>query len=318
MSKLIADFPDAVTMIMDKCIKRSNHKPTDPDFSLTFDFQLLDPGPGRLHVPEDLQLKDVNPVLKTKQPVEKRFYGLMEMVANKRKELLIHPFASRLRRIKWRRFGVLVYVINFILHAAFAGLLTHFILNIRGRIKNSRQATRGRGCSSQGVSKMQEGVAFVILVIVVIHLLKELFQMYNQRLRYFTDLSNLFEVVMYAFALVFVIPYAFRGTDVCTNPRTTIWNFGVTAVFMAYFDLILITRTISFLGLYVTMFIEVFKTLLKVMTLCLLFLMAFSIVFYIIFREQVRLLYYLTGFSKSLEYVYFNEIMTMYTLIDFR
>jgi len=288
MSKLLANFPDAVTMVMDKSIKRSNHKPTDPEFSLTFDFQLLDPGPERLHLSEDLKIKDANPVLKTKQPGEKRFYGLMEMVVNKRKELLVHPLASRLRRIKWRRFGVLVYVLNFILHAAFAGLLTHFILNVRGKIKDSRQGLQAKGCSSQGITKMQEGIASVILVIVIIHLIKEAFQMFSHRLRYFTDLSNIFELTMYSFALAFVIPYAFRGTDVCTNRRTTIWNFGVTAVFMAYFDLILITRTISFLGLYVTMFIEVFKTLLKVMTMCLLFLFAFSIVFYIIFREQVR------------------------------
>ncbi|XP_031557765.1 uncharacterized protein LOC116294318 [Actinia tenebrosa] len=286
MAKLISDFPEGASLVMDKCIRRSNHKPSDPDFSITFDFQLLDPGPDRQINPDVPTDKAFPQVLVRKESDGKRFFGLLEMVNHKRQELLVHPLASRLRRVKWKSFGALVYCFNFIMYALFAMLLTLFMLNVRGGL----QLARGRknlegGCSA--VTTNQQIVASFAFVISVLHFCKEIFQMYIQRLRYFTDGQNLFEICMYVFGLVFLVPYTFPGsTGLCTGRQGVIWRFGTVTIFMAYFNLILLTRNLSFIGLYVTMFIEVFKTLMKVMVMGMLFLLAFALVFYILFKEQ--------------------------------
>lgn len=287
MAKLISDFPVGASVVMDKCIRRSNNKPSDPNFSITFDFQLLDPGPDRRLNSYLSTDKTDHALLGRKESSGKRFFGLLEMVKHKRQDLLVHPLASRLRRLKWKGFGALVYCLNFIMYALFAALLTLFMLNVRGGI----QLAKGRnnldgGCTA--VTTTQQSVATFAFVICILHLSKELFQMYVQRLRYLTDLQNVLEIWMYVCGLFFLIHYVFPGsTGLCTGRQGVVWRFGAVAVFMAYFNLILLTRNLSFIGLYVTMFIEVFKTLMKVMVMVMLFVLAFALVFFILFKEQV-------------------------------
>lgn len=58
-------------------------------------------------------------------------------------------------------------------------------------------------------------------------------------------------------------------------------------MFLGFTNLILFLRVLSRVGLYVNMYLEVVKTLIKVMSLFVIFILAFSLVFYILFKEEV-------------------------------
>jgi hypothetical protein len=66
------------------------------------------------------------------------------------------------------------------------------------------------------------------------------------------------------------------------------WVIGVVSIFLCYMNLMLFARRLRITGMYVTMFLEVLKTIFKVMSVFGIFVIAFALVFYIIFKEKVR------------------------------
>ena len=109
MGKLIQLFPDAAKSVMDRCIHRSlAHR------SITYDFSLLDPGPDD-----------------QSGPGEEPFFGLMDMVNHKQKELLVHDLSRKLLKIKWRTYGWFIFWTNLALFGFFLFLMTYFMLTQR-------------------------------------------------------------------------------------------------------------------------------------------------------------------------------------------
>lgn len=72
-----------------------------------------------------------------------------------------------------------------------------------------------------------------------------------------------------------------------TDPYN-LWLVGVTSVFLCYANLVLFLRRFRLFGIYVTMFVEVTKTVLKVFVVFVVFIVGFAIVFFVLFKEQVR------------------------------
>ena len=67
-----------------------------------------------------------------------------------------------------------------------------------------------------------------------------------------------------------------------------LWIVGLVSIFFCYANLVLFLRRFRLFGVYVTMFVEVTKTVLKVLLVFVIFIIGFSIVFFILFKEQVR------------------------------
>jgi len=272
MERLIEHFPDAAQVAMDRCIQKSVSEQ-----SIKYDFTLLDPGP------DDQSSRDAE-----------RFLGLSTMVEHKQQVLLTHPLSRKLQRIKWRRFGAWIYAGNVLLYLFFIIFLTIFVLTERDKVEFPDPKKRDADPEKFELDPdffveknvFNDGVPIIVVAFVVLHLSKEVYQIYTQRYRYFTEWSNYLEWCLYITAFLFVLPYITDDTGIRASYEVY-WQMGTFSIFIAYINLILIVEPLMFIGIYVTMFIEVMKTLLKVLILLLMFTVAFSMAFFILLKEQL-------------------------------
>ena len=274
MSKLIEASPAAVEIVFDQCIQRSSHNRRSLNYTVTYDFRLLDPGPQECHGPQ-----------------HDRFFGLWELLNQEQESLLFHPLPRKLLYKKWLTFGLPVFVLNYAVYLAFVLCLTIFMLTQR-RV----ETFRGSSSSVSGDGDLDDVkpanmfnilVSYVGLIFLLINMLKELFEIYVKKLKYFTSLQNLVDWTVYITGFLFLLAFAARIRSLKAGQLA--WQMGTVCIFIAYMNLILQTRIFHNLGLYVTMFIEVVKTLIRVLVVFMMFILAYSLVFYILFKEQVRL-----------------------------
>jgi len=270
MGRLIEHFPDAAHIVMDRCIQRSLS-----ERSIKYDFTLLDPGP-------DDQTGDKG----------ERFLGLATMVNHKQQLLLTHPLSRKLMVLKWRKFGWFVYGGNLFLYSIFLLFLTIFVLTERADIDFPEPPEPGEKPEIEDDffderNSFNRAVPFIVIIFAVLHLAKEIYQIYSQRFRYFTEWSNALEWTLYITALLFVLPYV-GDPNTFKNTYAVYWQMGTFSIFFGYINLILIIEPLKYVGLYVTMFLEVMKTVLKVLCLFVMFTLAFSMAFFILLKEQVR------------------------------
>ena len=268
MERLIEHFPDAASVVMDRCIQRSVS-----EHSIKYDFTLLDPGP------DDQSGKNND-----------RFLGLMTMVKHKQQQLLEHDLSRKLLLLKWRRFGWFVYGGNLLLYGMFLLFMTIFVLTERENIDfPDRDDPKSEPDENFFLEKSEfnEAVPFIVIFFSLVHIGKELYQIYSQKLRYFTEWSNAVEWVLYVTAFLFVLPYVIDDTGLRQN-YSFYWQMGTFSIFLGYLNAILILESLKYVGLFVTMFIEVMKTVIKVLGLFVMFTLAFSMAFYILLKEQVN------------------------------
>lgn len=282
MKILIEHFPEAASLVMDQCIKRSSHIKTDPNYIEHYDFHLLDPGPD--------DVTDVD---------GSNFFGPTTMVKFNRESLLLHPLTQKLLDIKWASFGMYIYCFNLSTYLVFLITYTIFVVTEReaqdfNPIKKDTNGTSRKAAPSDIFTKSTEfngGVLFIALIFAGAHVVKEMFQLVVQKWRYFKDPSNITEWTLYLSTLCFMLPYLFTGEQLdlvfkdLKNPRS-FWIPGVISIFLCYINVILFMRRFQTLGIYVNMFLEVSRTVARVMLVFFIFILAFSIVFYVLFKEQ--------------------------------
>lgn len=265
MGKLIQRFPDAARSVMDRCIQRSAAKR-----SITYDFRLLDPG-----------------CTDESGPGNEPFFGLLEMVKHKRKDLLVHALSRKLLAVKWRTYGWFVFWANLAMYAVFLFVMSYFMLTQRKQIT----LTKGHNANSENVfkknNKFNEISPYLILVFALFHLLKELYQIGAQRMKYFTQATNLLEWILYLGTAIFILPYVSSDLGYLRGDPRVAWQIGTVAIFLGYMNLILFMQTLKRVGIYVTMFFQVARTVLQALSFFTLFSLAFSVVFFILFKEQV-------------------------------
>ncbi|KAL9969346.1 hypothetical protein ACROYT_G021550 [Oculina patagonica] len=265
MGKLIQRFPDAAKSAMDRCIQGSLAKRT-----ITYDFRLLDPGPDD-----------------QSGPSEEPFFGLMVMVEHKQTDLLVHGLSRKLLSVKWRSYGWFIYWTNLALFSLYLFLLTFFMLNKRKKIVLKRKHDDGDDDDIfQQKDEFSKVTPYLILVFASFHLAKEVYQMVHQRAAYFKHWTNVLEWALYVSSIIFILPYVFSGLSSLRGDPRIAWQIGTVAVFLGYMNLILFAQTLDYVGIYVTMFFQVAMTVVKTISLFLLFAVAFSVVFFILFREQ--------------------------------
>ena len=132
-------------------------------------------------------------------------------------------------------------------------------------------------------SKSLPGVIFAFLVI---SLLKEIFQIFWQRLGYFKNYTNLVDLSMYLSTLIFILPYL-TNQELYGDVRVQ-WTFGTLALLLCYSNWCLSLRRITSLSLYITMYIEVLQTFVRVILIFAVLLLGYTLVFYVLLKEEVR------------------------------
>ena len=132
-------------------------------------------------------------------------------------------------------------------------------------------------------TKMQfiRGAAFVIVFLVSIRIIFEIFQFMRLKVLYFKEFINWLEIVLYFSTLNFV--WVFHSPCSCVAEKQ--WELGVMAVFLGWLIMTLFTDKLPWIGLYVLMFVSIFKTFLKTVMLALLLLVSFGLAFFMLFHH---------------------------------
>ena len=284
ISLLIENFPEAAEAALNQCVHHSPHlNVSDPDFTVTYDFKYLDPGP---------QIKVCS----------KRFSAVRAMIKHKREGLLLHPLTRKFNERKWIALGRYGFIGDFFTYFMLLILLSIFVVEQRkdvdfrpvnytdGQFKPKPSDVYKRD------SAFTKSVPFIVMVFAILHICKEFFQIYMERWNYFKDTSNYLDWILYISTILFMAPYVtsldelderFSGMN---DPRIP-WIHGVVAIFVCYTNMMLFLRRYRLFGTYISMYTEVTKTVVQVMVVFILLVMGFALVFYILFKEQVRYRY---------------------------
>lgn len=268
MKNLIKSMPRLAEVVMNKCVKYSDLPRDDPEYSVSFDFSLL-------AAPRDKE--DPNTA------GGPRFFGPSTMVEFERERLLMHPLSQALLQWKWITMGKPLYWLNFFTYFAFVALLTLFVVTERDleilRDENGYQKVfRFR-------TKFSTGVPIMILIFIFLHMIKELYQITVQKWRYFTHLTNYTEWCCYITALCFVSPYI-KGESIFRD-SAAMWPLATIVILLSYTTLILFLRRFGNFGVYISMFLEVTRTLFKVLIIFIPVIFAFALSFFLLLKEQV-------------------------------
>ena len=124
--------------------------------------------------------------------------------------------------------------------------------------------------------------AVIVIITALLTLSNEVFhQLLVKRLHYFLEWVNWMELILYLCCIIFVS----MPNWTCPCVSSWQWQVGIVAVLLAWFDFIVFTSNFAYIGIYVTVFIEICKTFLKLGLLTLLLIVTFGITFYMIFSN---------------------------------
>ena len=261
---LIEKLPDVAEIVLDQCVTYSPLPPSHEDFTVKFNMRYIDP------YTYCYKYADFPPAI---------------MAKHKRERLLNHLVTQVLLRVKWMKLGKFLTIFNLVFFAVFVILYSMFILNARSRstLLSGKKAEELNQTSELGIA-----TPIILLVLLLSQFIKETIQLTLMRLAYFRDLSNWIEMAMFVLALIFILPFIFGDNVKAVYSETVQWNSGIVALLLCYVNFTLAIRRFGELGLYVTMYIEVLWTFIKVITSFLITLIGYCLVFYVLLKGQVR------------------------------
>ena len=292
ISLLIENFPEAAEVVLNQCVHHSDHLSiSDPDYTVTYNFQYIDPDPD------------------VKMP-SGRFSAIQTMIKHKHERLLLHPLTLKLKERKWDRLGRYVYTFDFATYLILMVLFTIAIVQQKKDEDRKREmriyrddiymdesgewyftpVNRTRPISymdtpvnrTSPISYMNTDNVFeqlvrdMFMVFTFLHMCKEFRQIYVQRWKYFKDISSYLNWALYISAALYML----RMVDA---------SIGIVAIFMCYVNMILFLRRYRLFGTYISMYVEVTKTVFQVMVVFFFLLFGFTLVFYLIFYHKVRI-----------------------------
>lgn len=267
MEKLIEKLPEVAEIVLDQCISYSHLPTTHPDFTVTFNFKPLDP-------PDALT-----------SSTRRYFFGPGCMATYRRESLLNHIVTQMLLRWKWLALGKFLNYFSFTFFFVFLVLFSVFIVEQRGKVNISKNGNVDT--TSAIVGDESTAIPTVIFVFLILNILKELCQIFWLRLEYCKDYTNFVDLSMYASTLIYILPYVTKD-DLYGDVQVQ-WTAGALGLLLCYLIWILSLRRLTgSASLYVTMYVEVLQTFVKVIAIFAIVLVGYALVFYVLLKDEVR------------------------------
>ena len=271
MEKLIQKLPEVAEIVLDQCITYDRRPINHLEYTVTFNFKPLDPF--------DCLLSD------------HYFFGPGAMATYRRERLLNHSVTQALLRWKWLVLGKYLNYFNFATFLAFLVLFSYFIVDKRSRVRLTSNSEIDKGSDSENSS----AIPGVVLAFVILKIMSEIIQLAWLRLNYFKEYSNLLDLAMEITALIYILPYV-TNDELYGNAQVQ-WTAGTLALLLTYINCILSLRRVSRVAIYISMYVEVFLTFIKVIAIFAVFLIGYALVFHVLLIEEVSL--YFSSWRKK-------------------
>ncbi|KAH9494389.1 hypothetical protein Btru_021755 [Bulinus truncatus] len=248
MDKMIANTPEAVKAVLDKCVQKSMHDPTHEEYKIEFNYKYIDPGP------------------KDPMSMKYNYNALLTMVRHEREDLLLHDLCQSLMVYKWRRFGKAIFVLDSCLQMGYIILMIIFYLimikpndpgyNCTATVNssyNTSQWTENRPVYRHDVIWTVVFAIYAFSLALICRELKNALWVGWNCIRSFTFWMSMVSILLINLCL------APPGYEPCDN-QWRLFAYGTSIFFIR--ESVMIQRFAT-LGLYFTMFFEVFKTMIK-------------------------------------------------------
>ncbi|XP_043651010.1 transient receptor potential cation channel subfamily A member 1 isoform X2 [Drosophila teissieri] len=301
---LIASMPKVFEAVQDKCITKANCKKDSKSFYIKYSFWPYQKTPEQI----EAKRKEFNDPKWRPAPLA----VVNTMVTHGRVELLAHPLSQKYLQMKWNSYGKYFHLANLLIYSIFLVFVTIYSSLMMNNIelKAGDNKTMSQYCNmgwerltmnlSQNPSvasqirldSCEERInrttailfcAVVIVVYILLNSMRELIQIYQQKVHYILETVNLISWVLYISALVMVTP-AFQP-DGAIN--TIHYSAASIAVFLSWFRLLLFLQRFDQVGIYVVMFLEILQTLIKVLMVFSILIIAFGLAFYILLSKII-------------------------------
>ncbi|CAJ1082255.1 transient receptor potential cation channel subfamily A member 1b [Xyrichtys novacula] len=266
---MIEFLPETCKHLLDSCVKESDDDHNSQNYHIEYDF-------GFLQAPI-IMLKE-HPDTKT-APLA----ALNAMVQYNRIELLNHPVCKKYLAMKWVAYGSKAHVLNMFLYLLGILPLTHLIVNLRPTLNTT--VTGDHNIIMVPISFTEQSVLLsvcmaMVLIMNIYSIIKELVQIAQQRSNYLKDYSNQSDWISAILSLSFIIP-------VILNVRSSLhWQAGAMAVLNAWIGFLLYLQRFEGVGIYVVMFGEIMRTLMRIVMLFVYLLFAFGLAFHALMLNQ--------------------------------
>ncbi|XP_076335183.1 transient receptor potential cation channel A1 [Tachypleus tridentatus] len=275
---LTAVMPDVMMAVLDRCISKSKTSEDSKYFFVKYNFEIL---------------QDTRSICAFLNKKRKPLPVMNHMVRYKREELLSHRLCVKYLETKWNSYGMYFHLMNLFVYTIFLALVTANAISLMDNrpkyphhtspFLNDSVGNGSSGIASAEGKRLKPHAmcsvnALVVLVFVVLNIIKEFYQMYTQRIKYFLDIINTVEWGLYITS----------GLLGATNIISGILDYGTeyivaaTAVFLAWFNYLLYLQRFNRVGIYVVMFLEILSTLLRVMLVFSVLIIAFGLSFFIL------------------------------------
>ncbi|CAH1231749.1 TRPA1 [Branchiostoma lanceolatum] len=267
---IVKTIPDAAVEFMDRMIDKEGevvnpYDVTDKRKAWTYDFSYLN-----ARDPQRSPLKAI--------------------IDHGRWQCLQHGLVEKIIERKWNMFGLKIFLAGLLLHIVYVVLITVLTLRERDLVtsysnwRNRTNDTRGM-CMGSVMHSPDCALPYLVLVLSVVAIISEAYKMFSRRIRYrlirnVDVMTCTLYVSAFMYALSFPVPAILGGDE---SSRVVV---GAIAVLFGWLNLVLFLRRVAIIGLYVYMMSAIFKTLVKVLTVFVLYLIAFTFAFLHLMRDS--------------------------------
>ncbi|XP_049885221.1 transient receptor potential cation channel subfamily A member 1 [Pectinophora gossypiella] len=291
---LIAYMPRVFEAVQDKCITKANCKKDSKSFYIKYNFDALCPQVKD----EDGNRKTDNVPISQKIPLP----ALNAMVAHGRVELLAHPLSQKYLQMKWNSYGKYFHLANLLFYCIFLMFVTVYTYLLMSITNPSNTMTKKQAekCLTSNSTNGTNGTdltidldfetivamytsTLAILVYNSLCLIREAYNVKQQKWHYMVDPSNLVSWMLYISSTLMVFP-----TLINTNSDLQFSAASIT-VFLSWCKLLLLLQRFDQVGIYVVMFLEILQTLIKVLIVFSILIIAFGLAFYILLSKGSHL-----------------------------
>ncbi|XP_065292164.1 transient receptor potential cation channel subfamily A member 1 isoform X1 [Dermacentor albipictus] len=269
---LTAVMPEVMMAVLDRGITKSKYSHDSTSYYVKHSFQALQNTEG---------VGDIVP--ETDQPLP----VMNIMVRYGREELLSHPLCVKYLETKWNSYGMYFHILNLAVYTVFLAFLTTNAVQLMAETTDRENFTQvtskelATAFAHPSTATMVALTSVIVLAFVGLNIVKEFYQMYQQRAKYFLDIMNVLEWTLYISGGLMAAGHL----STMVVDRSNQYIMAALAVFLAWFNYLLYLQRFNRIGLYVVMFLEILSTLLKVMFVFSVLIIAFGLSFHILLAK---------------------------------
>ncbi|XP_068673676.1 transient receptor potential cation channel subfamily A member 1-like [Montipora foliosa] len=264
MKQLLEKFPEVAKVVLDKCIQTSSHSKKDPNYSISYIFELLDP------VPDEQTNLEGN-----------RYFGPKVMLIQGHKELILHPLTQQLMWTKRDALTMKYIIAGFLFHLFFTINLTVILLCLNSLAIEVQRNTTSWFSENLCTGDL-ESYRTISMVISGMALLSHIYRIHVEKWSYWLDVSNILEIGTFVLALL-----AVSAREIKLSESYEL-SFTVLAVLLAFVTLLSYQQSMFKAGIYVTMLFEVLRTLVMVIAEFFLLAFGFALVFHALLSSEAN------------------------------